>query len=62
MVDQNPNLAVLVGEHADKILALYQAGFFGMRNGSMTVHFGQDGKIRKFEVHQVINVIEAQVS
>lgn len=47
-------LLVLLEKHEGKLLTLLQAGFFDMQNGSMTVHFGQDGSIRKIERHDSI--------
>lgn len=45
-------------QHEDKLLALIQAGFFDQKNGSVTCHFDQHGKIRKIEKHIVFNVID----
>jgi hypothetical protein len=57
-MDNNAKMAaVVVGEHADKILALLQAGFFDMRTGSIEVHFDNEGKIRKINKHIVFNVV-----
>lgn len=50
------NIAVFLGQHADKVLALMQVGFFEMRGGSVTVHFDNNGIIRKIERNNVFNV------
>lgn len=44
-------VAVFLGEHVDKLMVLMQHGFFNIKNGSMTIHFGNDGNIRKIERH-----------
>lgn len=51
-------VAVLLGEHTDKVLALVQVGFFDMKKGSITVHFDAQGKIRKFDKHIVFDVVD----
>jgi hypothetical protein len=59
MAELTPNLAVLVGEHAEKILALASAGFFTMRNGSIECFFDKDGRLRKIDSHVSIQVFDA---
>ncbi len=49
-------VAIFVGEHVDAIMALMRVGFFDMRNGSFTVHFGNEGTIRKIEKHNVFSI------
>lgn len=49
------NMAIFLGQHADKVLALMQVGFFDMRNGSMTVYFGNEGTIKKIERHNILD-------
>lgn len=49
-------IAIFVGRHAKEILTLMQVGFFDMHNGSMTVHFGNEGTIRKIEKNNVFSV------
>lgn len=59
MGEQTPNLAVLVGQHADKIMALAQAGFFEMRNGSIECFFDLNGRLRKIDKHVSFQIIDA---
>lgn len=59
MTDPAPNLAVLIGEHADKIAALYQAGFFSMKNGSVECFFDMTGRLRKIDKHISFQVVDA---
>lgn len=47
-------LLVLLEKHEAKLLTLLQAGFFDMSQGSVTVHFRQDGSIGKIERHDSI--------
>lgn len=49
------NTAVFLGQHADKVIALIQSGFFEVTNGSVTVHIDHLGVIRKIEKHIVYN-------
>lgn len=49
-------LAVYFATHFSELFILMNAGFFDMRNGSMTVHFDNAGKIRKIEKHNVFTV------
>lgn len=59
MTQTNEQLvAVLLGEHTDKVLALLQAGFFEMKRGSVTAHFDGQGKIRKIEKLIVFDVVD----
>jgi hypothetical protein len=59
-MERNDQLGIaMLGANADKVLALIQAGFFDMKNGSLTVHFDIQGKLRKIEKNIVFNVIDA---
>ena len=46
-------IATFLAQNMDKIMALMQTGFFEMKNGSVTVHFGPQNDIRKIERHDV---------
>lgn len=50
------NVAVFLGQHADKVIALIQMGFFEMKSGSITVHFDGTGKMRKYEKNTVLTL------
>lgn len=49
-------VAIIVGGHFKDILALIQVGFFDMRNGSITVHFGNEGTIKKIERNNFFSI------
>ncbi len=48
-------MAVFLGKHADKVIALIQSGFFDVVNGSVTVHIDHLGTIKKIEKHIIYN-------
>ena len=47
------NMAIFLTKHADKVLALINAGFFDLRNGHMIINIDNLGIIRKIEKHIV---------
>lgn len=49
-------MTIIVGQHAGKILTLAQIGFFDMVNGSVTVHFANDGRIVKLDRHNIFSI------
>lgn len=51
-----PNIAVIMGQHADKVMVLAQLGFFNMVSGSFTVHFNAEGKMKKIERNYTNNL------
>lgn len=53
MTENEQRFLLLLGEHAETVLALVEGGVFGMRNGSVELHFDGEGKIRKVIKHQL---------
>ena len=46
----------VIVRNLDKVLILMQTGIFEMKNGSITIHFDGQGKIRKVERHDIFNI------
>ena len=53
MTENDQRFLLLLGEHAETVIALIEGDVFGTKNGSVELHFDQDGRLRKVMKHQL---------
>lgn len=56
MTENEQRFLLLLGEHADTVIALINGGVFEMKNGSIELHFDGNGRLRKLEKRQTFIV------